>query len=107
VLTGIIAGAFAERTMQDVSAALAAAGVPGGPINPIPAALDDAQARHREMVVRLDHPVAGPVPMIASPMRFRDAPIAYDRAPPVLGEHTSEILAELGIAGRCEGGSVS
>lgn len=75
----------------------AAAGVPAGPINVVPEVFDDPQVRHRGMRIDLPHPLSGTVPQVASPMRFKRAPLAYDRAPPLLGEHTAEILRELGI----------
>jgi crotonobetainyl-CoA:carnitine CoA-transferase CaiB-like acyl-CoA transferase len=76
---------------------LAAAGVPAGPINPVPAVFADPQVKHREMLIELPHPVAGKVPQIASPIRYAEAPIEYRRAPPLVGEHTREVLEELGI----------
>ncbi|CAN5690325.1 CaiB/BaiF CoA-transferase family protein [soil metagenome] len=71
--------------------------VPCGPINSIPEALTDPQVAYRGMVRRLPHPVAGSVPQIASPFRFNDVSLAADRAPPMLGQHTDEILSELGF----------
>ena len=70
-------------------------GVPCGPINTIPRVLDDPQVKHREMVRMLPHPLAGEVPQIVSPMKFSNAALAFDRPPPLLGEHTKAILAEL------------
>jgi crotonobetainyl-CoA:carnitine CoA-transferase CaiB-like acyl-CoA transferase len=54
--------------------------------------------KHREMLRHLPHPLAGTVPQIVSPMRFRDAALSFERAPPLLGQHTDEVLAELGLA---------
>ena len=77
-----------------------AAGVPCGPINSIPDVLQEPQTVHREMLRELAHPLAGSVPQVVSPMRFENAPLRFDRAPPVLSEHTGEVLRELGLNDR-------
>jgi glutaryl-CoA transferase len=102
-LTRIIADILATDDMAAWSEKLAAAGVPSGPINPIPTVFEDPQVKHREMLVELPHPAAGTVPQVASPLRFAEAPIAYRRAPPLLGEHTQEVLDELGISAAVRG----
>lgn len=79
-------------------ARLDAAHVPCGPINSVPMILADEQVRHREMVQHLPHPVSGTVPQVVSPIRMRHAPLSFDRAPPTLGQHTDEVLRELGLA---------
>jgi crotonobetainyl-CoA:carnitine CoA-transferase CaiB-like acyl-CoA transferase len=55
---------------------------------------EEPQARARGLRIELDHAAAGKVALVASPMRFSGTPIAYTQAPPVLGEHTDEILRE-------------
>jgi crotonobetainyl-CoA:carnitine CoA-transferase CaiB-like acyl-CoA transferase len=47
------------------------------------------------MQISMEHPAAGAVPMIANPIRFREEPIEYKRPPPVLGQHTQEVLGDL------------
>ena len=76
-----------------------AAKIPCGPINTVPMVLAEPQVQHREMLQSLSHPVAGAAPSIVSPMKFKENPLSFDRAPPTLGQHTKEILAELGIEG--------
>jgi crotonobetainyl-CoA:carnitine CoA-transferase CaiB-like acyl-CoA transferase len=74
------------------------AGVPAGSINTVPEVLDDPQVRHRGMLRHMPHPVAGSVPQVMNPLRFGDVQLQADRAPPLLGEHTREILSELGLS---------
>lgn len=72
-------------------------GVPCGPINTVPMVLEEAQVKHREMLRHLPHELSGTVPQVVSPMRFQAAPLEFDHAPPLLGEHTHDILARLGL----------
>jgi crotonobetainyl-CoA:carnitine CoA-transferase CaiB-like acyl-CoA transferase len=96
-LTAMIAGTLAQGDVRDWVARIEAAGVPCAPINPVPGAFDEEQIKHREMLRHLPHPLAGTVPQVVSPMRFKETPLSFDRPPPLLGEHTDEILQELGI----------
>ncbi|MES1163169.1 MAG: CoA transferase, partial [Rhizobacter sp.] len=50
-----------------------------------------------EMTVQLPHPLAGQVKLVASPMKLSGSPVQYRRPPPLLGEHTAEVLREFGI----------
>jgi glutaryl-CoA transferase len=97
VLRPLIAEILLTRDTADWIARLEAAGVPCGPINTVPQVFEEEQVRHRGMLADIAHPLAGTVPQVVSPMRFTDAPLAFERAPPLLGEHTAEILRELGI----------
>ena len=72
-----------------------AVGVPCGQINTLDQVYDHPQVRHREMLMQMDHALAGDVRMTANPIRYREQPIAYDRAPPTLGQHTQEVLAAM------------
>jgi len=72
------------------------AGVPSGPINTYAEALADPHALARQMVVDLVHPGAGPIKALGIPVKLSDTPGAVDRPAPLLGQHTAEILTELG-----------
>jgi crotonobetainyl-CoA:carnitine CoA-transferase CaiB-like acyl-CoA transferase len=97
VLRPLIAEILLTRDTADWIARLEAAGVPCGPINTVPQVFEEEQVRHRGMLADIAHPLAGTVPQVVSPMRFTDAPLTFERAPPLLGEHTADILRELGI----------
>jgi crotonobetainyl-CoA:carnitine CoA-transferase CaiB-like acyl-CoA transferase len=82
---------FAQRTAAEWIAALEAADVPVSPVNSMDAVFDNPQTAHRGMRVPVEHPTAGSIDLIANPIQ-RDAELT---APPLLGEHTDEVLTEL------------
>ena len=73
----------------------AAAGIPAAPINGVPEALRDPQAVARGLIVQIEHPVLREVRSIANPIKFSDMPVSYRLPPPILGEHTEEIVRSL------------
>src|SRR3954465_756227 len=94
-LTRLLADVFRQRSTSDWVALLEKAGVPNGPINDIAQVYEEPQVKARGIRVDLDHPVAGKLPTVASPMRFSATPVEYRGAPPVLGQHTDEVLDQL------------
>ncbi|WP_129781857.1 CaiB/BaiF CoA transferase family protein [Peristeroidobacter soli] len=97
-LTDIVSTALRADTMQAWDAKLSVAGVPCAPINTVPGVFNDPQIIHRRMLQQVPHPLSGTVPQVISPLRFTEAPLRFDRAPPLLGQHTADVLNELGIA---------
>jgi len=72
------------------------AGIPSGPINAVADTLAHPQHQARNFIVNLEHPAAGLVKSMANPIRLSDTPPTYRLAPPMLGQHTDEVLTELG-----------
>ena len=94
LLTPIVAA----RAQADWLAALEAVQVPCGPINNLAEVFDDPQVRARGMTVSLPHPLNDSgVRVVASPMKFSATPVQYRRPPPLLSQHTDEVLGELGL----------
>ena len=96
-LVPMLAALMKARTRSDWLAALEAAKVPSGPINDLADVFADPHVQAREMTVRLPHPLAGQVDLVASPMKLSATPVQYRRPPPLLGEHTAEVLREFGV----------
>jgi crotonobetainyl-CoA:carnitine CoA-transferase CaiB-like acyl-CoA transferase len=94
-LTRLLAEVFAKRSTREWVALLDAAGVPNGPINDIAQVFDEPQVKARGIRIELEHASGGRLPSVASPMRFSATPLEYRRAPPLLGEHTEEVLRGL------------
>jgi len=85
----------ATRTTRQWIEALERCGVPCGPINTLADVFADPQVRARGLRVEMSHDALGRVPQVANPIRLSATPVDYRRAPPALGEHTDEILAEV------------
>ncbi|HSV17244.1 MAG TPA: CoA transferase [Casimicrobiaceae bacterium] len=97
-LTALMDEVLSQRPTADWLDRLDAAGVPAGPVHSIGEALDHPQTRARDMVVEVHHPQAGRTNALGCPIHFSATPTQIDRAAPLLGEHTREILYEFGYA---------
>ena len=93
-LVPLVAAALLGRAQRAWLADLEAVGVPCGPINTLDQVFADPQVAARGMKFDLPHPLAGTVPQVGNPLKFSATPIAYERAPPLLGEHTAAVLRE-------------
>ena len=83
------------RKTHDWVSVLEEKSVPCGPINRMNEVFENPQVQHREMLRELPHPLSGTVPTIASPMRFSATPVEYTLPPPLLGQHTDEVLRDV------------
>jgi crotonobetainyl-CoA:carnitine CoA-transferase CaiB-like acyl-CoA transferase len=94
-LTRLLGEVFKRKTQREWLQLLEAAGVPNGPINDIRQVFEEPQVKARGIRIELEHPAAGSLPLVASPMRFSGTPVEYRLAPPLVGEHTEEVLRGL------------
>lgn len=92
----ILCSIFNEYTSGEALAVLEAAGVPCGPLQDVGQVFHDPQIRHREMVLPIEHPVAGPLWMAGTPLKLSRTPGKIARPAPTLGQDTYAILRELG-----------
>lgn len=94
-LVPLLTDIMREGRRDDWIARLEAVGVPCGPINDIAQAFAHPQAQARQLRRDLPHPGGGVAPVTASPLRFSASPVVYRRAPPLLGQHTEEVLRDV------------
>ncbi len=98
VLVPLIAAVVRTRSQQEWLGALEPLGIPCGPINRLDQVFADPQVVARGLRVDLPHPLSGTVPQVRAPLGFSATPLRYERAPPLLGEHTAAVLhARLGM----------
>ena len=93
-LTALLAAIMQQRTTASWVAALDEAGVPCGPINDIAQVFADPQVQARGLKIELEHALGTKAPLVRSPMRFSDTQLEFKVPPPLLGQHTEEILRE-------------
>jgi formyl-CoA transferase len=96
LLVDLLQERFVRQSTGYWTDALLALGLPCGPINSVAEVLNDPQVRARQMVQRVAHPLAGEIDLVGIPFKLSATPAGIDRHPPLHGEHTAEVLAELG-----------
>ncbi len=88
---------FGKRTTQQVIDALESVDILCAPVNTIEAALADPQVAHNQMVIEMRHPDLGLIKTVGIPVKLEATPASVRLAPPRLGEHTREVLTEIGF----------
>ncbi|HEY2510827.1 MAG TPA: CaiB/BaiF CoA-transferase family protein [Polyangiaceae bacterium] len=100
-LVPVLQALLAGRPTREWVVSLEGAGVPCGPINDLAEVFADPHVQSRGLRVEVPHPLAGSVPVVASPLRLSRTPVRHG-TPPLLGEHTDEVLRDLLGMGEAE-----
>ena len=96
VLVPIIQERLLTKPRDDWLAELRESGFPCGPVNAIDEVFSDPQLLHRDMLVTMDHPKIGEIKQIGAPLKFSETPCSVGLPPPMLGQHTDEVLKLIG-----------
>ena len=95
VIIPLIGEAMAHRPCDEWMDLLVGAAIPCGPVNDMQSLFSDPQVRHRGMIVEVPHPTIGTLRLTGVPVRHSETPGTIRRPPPLLGEHTNEVLADV------------
>ena len=96
---GELNAVFATNTTDHWVDLIVAAGVPCGPINTVSEVVSNPQVLARNMIAEVDHPNVPNLKFPNSPLKLTDSPATIRRVPPLLGQHSEEILSESGYSG--------
>ncbi len=95
VLLPLVAAILRQHSIAHWMPLLREAVVPSAPIYDFKQVYDDPQIQHRGLIKSLPHPLSGTLSMVGNPLNFSETPLEYTRGPPLLGQHTSEVLREV------------
>ena len=95
ILIPLLEDQFEKRNVARWLSKFEASGIPAAPINTIDRVFDDPQVQFRDMEIWFPHPTAGSIPLVGSPLKIPTASVGIHLPPPLLGEHTEDILKEL------------
>jgi crotonobetainyl-CoA:carnitine CoA-transferase CaiB-like acyl-CoA transferase len=98
ILIPLLAQVFATATVNEWVTRLSAQGVPCTSVNSIDKVVKDEQVAARDMIVEIEHPTAGTIRMAGLPVKLSATPGSVRRHAPLLGEHSAEVLHELGLS---------
>lgn len=98
-LAAILEAVFVARTTRDWETRFLEAGALFGPVLTLPEALDHPHVKESGVLQHVAHPTLGEIPQFGSPVLLAESPARLDRPPPLLGQHTEEVLREHGFAG--------
>jgi formyl-CoA transferase len=96
-LIPLLISIFKARSVSEWLKNLEEAEIPCGPINNFEQVFSMPNVQEREMLVKMKHPTIGELPFVGSPLKMSDTPVEYRLPPPLMGEHTDEILIEFGL----------
>lgn len=97
-LSSILSKVFVKRKGDEWLQLLRKAGIPCGPVNTIDKVVSNAQVLHREMLIEIEHPVAGKIKVPSIPVKLLETPGTIRLPPPILGQHTEEVLKKMGYS---------
>ena len=95
MLMALLEDIFAEESLGHWTAKFRAAGVPAGPVRTVSEAMESDEVKERDMVVTVPHRTAGEVRLVGSPFKLSETPVVDPVAPPLLGQHTEDVLRGL------------
>jgi crotonobetainyl-CoA:carnitine CoA-transferase CaiB-like acyl-CoA transferase len=95
VIIPLLLSIFKTASVSEWLTKLDEAQIPCGPINNFEQVFSMPTVKEREMLVKMAHPTIGELPLVGSPLKMSDTPVEYRLPPPLMGEHTQEVLREL------------